>query len=574
MDYFNLGTYHRPISTKNKNCQTWFNRGLLWTYGFNHEEGATCFDKASKEDPECIMALWGLAFALGPNYNKPWEMFDPKEMEHNLKTSREAVKRAKEIANDNNSTEVERALINAMQWRYQDSTKDKSTWNADYSKAMEEVYQQFGGDLDVAALYGGALMDLSPWALWDLQTGEPAKGARTLEAKAVLDRAVKQEGGMEHPGLLHLYIHMIEMSLRPEDGLFAADALRGLVPDAGHLQHMPSHLDVLCGDYRAVVSSNAAAIRADERWVALRPELNFYTLYRVHDYHFRVYGAMFTAQSAIALSTCKDLEATIPDEILRMKSPPMADWLESFIPLRLHVLIRFGRWEDILQLDLPEDQELYSVTTAFLHYAKGISHANLHNLSEARKEHDLFLAAQGRVQDTRTQFNNTCKDVLKIAASMLAGELAYHSGQIEEAFSNLKIATHQSDNLKYEEPWGWMQPPRHAYGALLLDQDRVEEAKAIYIADLGLDDTLARATQHPNNVWSLHGYHECLVRTKGAEDSETRFVKKLLDIAAASADVEIGGSCYCRSSRKEVKGEVFQVKPWRFNGTGKDDAKL
>jgi hypothetical protein len=171
-------------------------------------------------------------------------MFDEDEITKNTNRSKAAISKAKDIAPSSNLTEVERALINAIQFRYQDDSKDRSTWNADYAQAMEGVYQQFGDDLDVAALYADALMNLTPWGLWDLHTGQPAEGSRTLDAKAVLDRAIGQEGGIEHPGLLHLYIHMIEMSPRPEDGLLAADALRGLVPDAGHLQHMPTHLDV------------------------------------------------------------------------------------------------------------------------------------------------------------------------------------------------------------------------------------------------------------------------------------------------------------------------------------------
>jgi hypothetical protein len=244
MGYFDLGSYHRPVSTKSEGAQTWFDRGLIWSYGFNHDEAAVCFDSALKADPECIMALWGIAYSLGPNYNKPWEMFDEDEITKNTNRSKAAISKAKDIAPSSNLTEVERALINAIQFRYQDDSKDRSTWNADYAQAMEGVYQQFGDDLDVAALYADALMNLTPWGLWDLHTGQPAEGSRTLDAKAVLDRAIGQEGGIEHPGLLHLYIHMIEMSPRPEDGLLAADALRGLVPDAGHLQHMPTHLDV------------------------------------------------------------------------------------------------------------------------------------------------------------------------------------------------------------------------------------------------------------------------------------------------------------------------------------------
>ena len=568
MNYYDLGKYQRAISTQSKEAQTWFDRGLVWSYGFNHEEAAACFERASKAEPNCIMALWGLAYALGPNYNKPWEMFDEVEIKHNLDRSRTAVSTAKGVATASNSTDVERALINAIQYRYQDESKDRSTWNSDYAQAMEDVYRQFGEDLDVAALYADALMNLTPWGLWDLRTGEPTEGSRTLEAKSVLDRAIGQEGGNEHPGLLHLYIHMIEMSSRPEDGLSAADALRGLVPDAGHLHHMPTHLDVLCGDYRRVVTSNSEAIKADERWVARAGALNFYSLYRMHNYHFRIYGALFTGQSKVALETVVQLEGSLPDELLRTKSPPMADWLEGFFLMRVHVLVRFGHWEDILELELPGDQELYSTTTAMTRYGKGIALANLDRIDEADKERSLFREALDKVQASRTLFNNTCKDILTIAGAMLEGELEYRRGNIEVGFDHIRKAIDLSDTLPYDEPWGWMQPPRHAYGALLLEQNRVEDAAAVYVADLGLDDTLPRALQHPNNIWALHGYHECLIRSRGEVDSEARFVKKQLELAVASADVPIVASCYCRTKGLEAKtnGQNVRVKPWRFNG--------
>jgi len=226
----------------------------------------------------------------------------------------------------------------------------------------------------VAALFAAALMNLTPWAPWDQATGQPAEGAATLEAKAVLDRALATDRGRSHPGVLHMYIHLMEMSPRPEDALASGDLLRDLVPDAGHLRHMPTHLDVLCGDYRRVVSANTAAIAADEKFRARCGAMNFYTLYRAHNYHFKIYGAMFLGQARTALETADQLAAAIPEELLRVENPPMADWLEGFVPMKMHALIRFGRWPDIIAARLPRDQGLYCVTTAMMHYAKGVWH--------------------------------------------------------------------------------------------------------------------------------------------------------------------------------------------------------
>jgi tetratricopeptide (TPR) repeat protein len=541
-DYFDLGTYTRTITTSSAEAQAWFTRGLVWTYAFNHEEAMRCFEQAVEADPDCALAYWGLAYALGPNYNKPWDAFDPAERSSATSRAHAAAVAGVLVAR----SPVERALVNALAARYPSAepSADCSAWNAGYADAMREVYRACPDDVDVTALFADALMNLTPWALWDTATGKPADGSGTVEAKAVLERALARADGRAHPGILHFYIHLMEMSARPEDALHAAELLRDLVPDAGHLRHMPTHLDVLCGDYRRVVFCNSAAIAADEKFRAQRGAMNFYTLYRAHNYHFKIYGAMFLGQARTALEAADQLAAAIPADLLRVEMPPMADWLEGFVPMKQHALIRFGRWLDIIGEPLPDDQDLYCVTTAMLHYAKGIAYAATGHLGDAQQHRELFAAAVGRVPQSRTVFNNTCWDILRVAEAMLDGELEYRNGSYEAAFAQLRRAVELDDGLPYDEPWGWMQPARHALGALLLEQGRVEEAEAVYRADLGLDDTLARPCQHPGNVWSLHGYHECLIRLDKRELADV--IGQQLKIAAAHADVPISSSCYCR----------------------------
>ncbi|MFI6084902.1 tetratricopeptide repeat protein [Streptomyces sp. NPDC051217] len=544
MEYFDLGTLTRRVSTRSSEAQRWFDRGLAWTYAFNHEEAVSCFEEAAAADPGCAMAHWGIAYALGPNYNKPWDSFDPLDLERTVRTTHAAVERARARAAD--ATPTERALIEALLARYPQSeaVADCTIWNLPYAEAMRGVHELAPDDLDVATLYADALMNLTPWRLWDLRTGEPASDARTLEAKAVLDRALLSEAGADHPGALHLYIHLMEMSPTPQDALVVADRLRGLMPDAGHLHHMPSHLDVLCGDYRRVVSANSEAIRADEKYRRRAGAMNFYTLYRSHNYHFKIYGAMFLGQSRTALETAAELEASIPEELLRVESPPMADWLEAFLAMRVHVLIRFGRWADILALPLPADADLYCVTTAMIRYARGVAYSATGRIPEAEAEHAAFHLAVGRVPETRMLFNNTCHDILAVASAMLDGELHYRKGEYDRAFASLERSIELDDSLPFDEPWGWMQPTRHAYGALLLEQGRVAEAEAVYRADLGLDNTLPRPSQHPGNVWALHGFHECLVRL--GKTGEAQIVAHQLTLATALADVPIDASCFCR----------------------------
>ncbi|MGY5120824.1 hypothetical protein ACWC2H_34075 [Streptomyces sp. 900105755] len=547
MDYYDLGSHGRRVTTSSASAQTWFDRGLNWTYAFNHEEAVRCFEAAGAADPDCAMADWGIAYALGPNYNKPWEFFDPDDLADTVERTHAAVERAHAKAAP--ATPVERALIEALRARYpQPAAPDAaacSVWNTAYADSLRTAYELAPDDLDVATLYADALMNLTPWQLWDIRSGRPADGARTEEARAVLERALGTEAGARHPGLLHLYIHLMEMSPTPETALPVADRLRDLVPDAGHLQHMPSHLEVLCGDYRRVVSDNAAAVAADEKYLARAGAMNFYTLYRCHNLHFGIYGAMFLGRLQDALATAERLEAAVPEELLRVQSPPMADWLEGFLAMRVHVLVRFGRWDDILRLPLPADPRLHCVTTAMLHYARGVAHAATGRIAEAVTDRARFRDAVAAVPETRMLFNNTCVDILAVASAMLDGELAYRKGDFDTAFAELRRSVDLDDNLPYDEPWGWMQPTRHAYGALLLERGRIAEAEAVYRADLGLDDTLPRALQHPGNVWALHGFHECLRRL--GREAEARIVGQQLKLAAAVADVPIEASCFCRT---------------------------
>ncbi|KAM3418998.1 hypothetical protein BST61_g4954 [Cercospora zeina] len=549
--YYDLGTYSRPVTCKTKQAQLWFDRGLQWSYAFNHEESAACFLRASEADPSCCMSLWGTAYALGPNYNKPWEAFDPDEKEANLQQAKDSLLAAERAAQAD-AAPVERALINALKARYplDRSGDDYAEWNQDYARAMKTVYDEFGDDLDVTALYADALMNITPWALWDIRTGEPAEGSRTLEAKAVLDRAFAQPGGKAHAGLLHLWCHLMEMSARPEDAIPIADHLRGLVPDGGHLHHMPTHLDVLAGDWQNAIKSNSQAIEADERYVARSGALNFYSLYRSHNYHFKVYAAMFAGQYQTAIDTVARLESSLPEDLLRTPSPPMADWLESFVSMRVHVLVRFGKWDSLLASQLPADPELYCVTTAMIRYGRGVAYAAVGEVSEAATEQELFRAAVSQVPASRTLFNNTAIDILAVATAMLEGELEYRRENFDVAFSHLRKAVERSDNLPYDEPWGWMQPPRHALGALLLERGHVQEAAKEYKADLGLDDTLPRALRHPNNVWALHGHHECLTRLGKMEEAEK--VGKQLDGLSKESDVKVTSSCYCRTAEPKL----------------------
>lgn len=535
--YFDLGNYHRPVETVAPQAQLWFDRGLVWAYAFNHEEAVRCFERALEHDPDLAVARWGIAYSVGPNYNKAWEAFDPVELSASLSRARAELA----LADRGRASAVEQGLIAALHTRF---PEDLDAGRFAYADAMKALAAEYPDDIDVQALAADALVNVTAWALWDTATGEPAEGSRALEARRILEDALAGPKGRAHPGILHLYLHTMEMSSTPEVALPAADLLRGLVPDAGHLQHMPSHIDVLCGDYRSSVEANTAAVQADRHFVERAGPLNFYSLYRAHDLHFIVYSAMFQGQSQIALRAADELAAQLTPELLGIQSPPMADWLEAFVPLRTHVLVRFGRWDDLVAQPLPADPELYCTTATTVHYGRGVAFAATGQLSEAHAERAAFAEAYARIPESRYLFNNTSRDILAVAAAMLDGEIVYRERSFDDAFRHLRRAVELDDGLPYDEPWGWMQPTRHAYGALLLEQGHVEEAAAVYAADLGLDPTLARCCQHPGNVWSLHGYHECLRRL--GRNEEAVIIGQQLGLAAARADVPIRASCACR----------------------------
>ncbi|MEM6462231.1 MAG: tetratricopeptide repeat protein [Pseudomonadota bacterium] len=544
MEYYDLGPYRRAITTASAEAQTWFDRGLNWCYGYNHGEAVSCFKRALEADADCAMAHWGVAYALGPNYNMQWHHFDPAGKAEALAGAYDATQKALSLAGS--LSPMERALIEALPARYpqREPIDDQVPWNVDFANAMRMAWQTLPDDLEIGTIFSEAIMNVTPWQMWDLKTGGIAEGAGTAEVRAVLERAMADTpGAMDHPGILHLYVHLMEMSPHPELALKAGDRLREIAPDSGHLIHMPTHIDVLCGHYRDALVYNQKASAADRKFLEREGGMNFYTAYRIHNYHFAIYGAMFLGQYEPALVAAEELIETTPEALLKLPSPPMADFIESYISMKSHVYIRFGKWREIIAEPLPQDRELYCNTTAVMHYAKGVAHAALADVESAEKERTAFLQAKAKVPESRLLHNNTCQDLLAIAEEMLNGEIEYRKGHFDTAFEHLRRSVELDDALPYDEPWGWIQPARHALGALLFEQGRFEEAEEVYREDLGLCGTLSRATIHPDNVWSLRGLYDCLAR-KG-ETAEARLIKQRFDLAAARADVPVNASCFC-----------------------------
>jgi len=551
--YFDLGNHSFLISTSSDVAQRWFDRGLTWCYGFNHEEAIRCFQNSITEDPDCAMGYWGIAYAKGSFYNKPWDYYGQLERGSTIKTCHEACYKAHQLSY--NHTPLEQELIQALGQKFPNnpSATIKILEQAEihYAVKMRAVLKNFPRNLDVITLTAEALMNLHRWQLWDIKTGLHTLGAHTDEVCQILEHGLALSK-KNHPGILHLYIHAVEMSPRPEDALEIADQLRNMKIDSGHLTHMSTHIDMLCGHYKQAIESNNRAIELDLEYLALRGKEEFYLISCLHNYHMKMSAAMFLGQFTTAMEAAQGARAIVNPDLFKGDKRYLATTLEGYYSASVHVLIRFGRWQTIIDEVMPDAKSepnsdtvsLYQITTILLHYAKAIAHAALGNHNAADQQRLKFELLSAKIPDWHMMANNPSKNILAVARAMMNGEVEYHAGNHALGFDFLRQASRLSDQLEYSEPWPWMHPPRHALGALLLEQGHVSEATEHYRDDLGIGNNLPRCLQHPNNIWALHGYVECL--NKQGLFSEVKRYEARLKWAASEADSDIQSSCCCR----------------------------
>ena len=547
---FDLGPWSRKVSTTSQAAQLWFDRGLNWTYAFNHEEAVACFRRAAHADAGCAMAWWGMAYAMGPFYNRPWIRYSDAEIAEVLPVCHDAAKAARSRAGG--ATPAERALIDALANRYRNRHETDreilTAWHRDYADAMRGVYRRHPGDPDIAALHVEAAITCTPRQLWNLRTGEPNPHARTAEVMPVLECWMDRLAGGDavHPGIAHMYVHTLEMSPAPQRALKAADMLLGFAPDAGHLEHMPAHVYVLCGDYAQSVSQSERAVRANDRYLEYAGDRNFYTTARCHDLHLFMYAAMFLGQYRKAAYAAKRIGAMATPALISASAPFMASILDGYAAMCTHVLVRFGRWRDLIASRRPHNRSLRPIGVAMHAYGQGVAHAALGHLEEAEAARCVFDEAAAAIPEDAIFASNTVRDMLRVGEAMLDGELEYRKKNHDRAFERLRLAVSRDDALNYTEPWAWMHPPRHALGALLAEQGMYGEAEAVFRADLGYDRSLPRCCQHPDNVWALQGLVECVEQT--GDVNELRLLRQRLDFARARADIPIDSACFCRNA--------------------------
>ncbi len=517
-----IARYSRPISTDSPDAQRWFDQGLVWLFGFNHDEAVRSFTEAAAHDPDHPMPWWGIAFAHGMNIN------DPKMPRERWKLARHAADQA--LLRIQNGNDAEQALVRAVSAR---STwpppREQAKYDRRYAGAMREVHLRFPGDPDIACFYAESLMNLQPWNYWT-KSGEP-KG-RIEEIIGVLQTAMARHPG--HPGLDHLYIHAVEASSFPEAAVPAADRLKDAVPGSGHLVHMPSHIFVRVGRYAESSDLNERAADADRAYFKDAPAPGLYAMYYAHNIHFIAYSCMMEARAERAIEAARALESEIPEAALREYAP----LIEGLTSTTFHALVRFGRWEEVLAEPGRPDFRLF--TNAVRHSARGVALAALGRPSEARVEQRLFEEAAARVPAEWFVMQNKAHDILPIARAMLEGEILFREGRREEAFAALRKGIEAEDNLVYDEPPGWMLPVRHALGALLMADGRFKEAESVYREDLAI---------HRDNGWSLLGLTQAL-EAQGRAAEATRYAP-LLAAAWRRSDANATSSCFCapRASR-------------------------
>ena len=545
-DYPFQSVAHRPgFLAGNDAAVEWCARGFGWLYAFNHEEAAHCFRAAAAEDDDLALAWWGLAIADGPFMNMPWDWFTPAEKARALPACHAAVQHA--LRRCEAAPPVVQGLVGALAARfpspYVPSDDELAAWERAYADAMVPVYDGFGDDPDVVALFVESQIMLTPWAIYDVDSRLPNPAGRAAVIHAALDDALAGDGA-DHVGLLHYDIHTQEMSPYPERALASARRLEELAArDAGHLQHMPAHIYALLGDFDGAARCSRRAVATDE---AFRPSLSrapFYRTLLCHDAHMLMFAGMqighfgdATRGAAVMADLLDDVPVTPPTTHVMMT-------LEGYRSTIGHVDIRFGRWQTVLDTPFTGDPACWPVSWAMHHYARAVASAALGRTEGARQAAEAFVDARAAVPAEYAFFNNPADAILEIADLMMRGEMAYHAGEVEMGFDLLRRAAAAEDRLGYNEPRAWMHPPRHALGALLLEQGRVAEAAQLYRIDLGLDDSLPVSRQNRGNIWALHGLHECW-RILG--DERAGRIADELDAVRRLADRDITSSCFCR----------------------------
>jgi tetratricopeptide (TPR) repeat protein len=506
----NLGVHTFPVTTRNRRAQLFMNQGLNLTYGFNHAEAGRAFAEAARLDPTCAMAYWGQALVLGPNINAAMAPEDePKALE--------LVQKA--VALKGRASARERAYIDALAARYTGKADDRGSANAAFANAMRNVVKAFPKDTDARTILAESLMDLRPWNYW---TRDGVAYEETREVQASLEQVLARN--RNHPGALHLWIHLWEATDTPERAEAEADRLLPLMPGAGHIVHMPAHIYQRVGRHADVISSNIAAAKADEDYIAQCRAQGLYPLgYYPHNLHFIWMGASASGQRKLALDSAQRIVQAIPRQAL--DTVPI---LQGFLVVPYWAMVRFGEWDAILADQGPQHETAF--TRAAWRYARAMALTARGRLDDAEVELGQLklLVSDPELKKQVTFSNNSGYAIMRIAPEVVAGEIAAKRKDWDAATLHLERAIRYEDSLIYQEPADWHAPVRQNLGAVLLDAGRPDEAEAVFWEDL---------KKYPENGWALIGLMQALKAQRKDADAalvESRFRKVWKD-----ADVKL-----------------------------------
>jgi tetratricopeptide (TPR) repeat protein len=508
-----LGDYHRTVSTQNRTAQKYFDQGLKFLYGFNHDEAIKSFQAAAQADPGCAMAWWGIATANGPHVNNPMVMQQSADMAMD----------ALAHATTARASQIERGLILAANQRFdRHQMADQAKLDLSYAKAMTALWNANPKDQDVGVMSAEAWMDLQPWDYWT-NDGKP-KG-QIMQITQTIDRVLKMNP--YHPMALHLAIHAWEASGHPEKALVAANRLRYLQPGLGHMVHMPSHTYIRIGNWPEAIAANERAIKSDEMYRKIHPVQGFYRIYMAHNRHMLGFAAMMVGRSQMCIDSFESLQKEMPDEFVKA----MAPGVDGFVSMPLEAKVRFGRWQEVL--DTPEYPEYVPLSRAPRHAARGVAYSAQGQMAEALTEQQLFEDGRKLVPAEWSVGNNSAASILEIAHHHLAGEIFLAQNRMDESVAELHQAVDAEDQLRYDEPPDWIIPTRHLLGVALLKANRFADAEQVYRQDL---------VKYPGNGWSLYGLWDAL-RSQNKPDAAA--VKAQFDKNWAKADLQISSSCMC-----------------------------
>jgi tetratricopeptide (TPR) repeat protein len=503
------GNLNHTVSTKNAEAQKFFNQGLAFIYGFNHDEARRSFERAAQLDPQLAMAYWGIALAVGPNYNEA-----QVDLER-VKSAHEAIQKARALAV--NAPENERAYIEALAKRFTlDPKPDFKQLGTDYKNAMAELHKRYPDDLDAATLYADSLMNLTPWQLW---TKDGKAAEYTTEIVSVLESVLKRDPN--HIGANHLYIHAVEASKDPDRALPSAGRLGKLAPASGHLVHMPAHIYIRTGDYEASAKANEEAARVDLEYIKRSGARGMYpAMYYSHNLHFLVESYNRSGNYELANRSAKRLEANVR---VHLKEMPM---LEAFLPSVMFVQLRFGRWDEILKT--PEPGKEMPITNALWRFARGAAFAGKGDLDNARRERDAFVQIAKDLPGETPFGLNTAAGIMKIAEHTLDARIASANGDSKTAIAFWRKAVVAQDELNYDEPPGWYYPIRESLGAALLRDGEAVEAEEVFRRDL---------ENNPRNGRSLFGLAESLKKQGKTEAANA--MRRRFETAWKNADTKL-----------------------------------